>query len=114
MVLVARTALPTVQPWLENGPFTTPEGACLSFGPALHCIKAGFHFHRDHIGLASNRSLNASGWLQRSKQNWSKFTSQHVLAQGNFNGWTRIRLSGNDHSRSALLYARLAFDQKAR
>ena len=24
-----------VQPWLENGPFTTPEGACLSFGPAL-------------------------------------------------------------------------------
>lgn len=43
------------------------RGSLPVFQTGAHFIKAGFHFHRDHIGLASTARLDASKWLQRSK-----------------------------------------------
>ena len=88
------------------------RGGLTVFRTDAHCIKAGFHFHRDHICLASTARLNASKWLQRSKQNWSKFTS-HALAQENFSGWTRIQIEWQRPLQTSLALCTFSFDQKA-
>jgi len=90
------------------------RGSLPVFRTGAHCIKAGFHFHRDNIGLSSTARLNASEWLQRSKQNWSKFTSRLRWLRRTSAVGREYRLSGNGHSKSALLYARLALTKKPR
>jgi len=47
MVLVARTALPTFNHGLENGPYHA-RGSLPVFRTGAHCIKAGFHSSRSH------------------------------------------------------------------